>query len=297
VIAAPEPGLTEREIIRTGRGAAARTPGTPAGDRTVDALSRGDPRRLPAGRLLPDSATAPLRGYEFGLPVLPPRGDETARGCPSTGWSLSLTAAHVLQVATLFEEQAQDEIFGADGEFRAASTVMPVGWRGTTTTARSSSTAPGRTPRAPPTPPTTSARPCAPPRNRVIPPGRSLFVAPRSCGRCSTTGTVYSACGQRLEQHPNGTGHDPGVLQRARPACSTCRSRAQRRIEAARQPDVRRARTELLPRRLAAIMIGTAYAAADEYARILAARRSPWSPTAPAPNSTTTSGTWARPSA
>ncbi|MFD7706319.1 hypothetical protein [Streptomyces sp. NPDC059786] len=39
----------------------------------------------------------------------------------------ALTAAHVLQVATLFEEKAQDELFGADGDFRAASTVVPVG--------------------------------------------------------------------------------------------------------------------------------------------------------------------------
>ncbi|MEU5317649.1 hypothetical protein AB0G67_13125 [Streptomyces sp. NPDC021056] len=52
---------------------------------------------------------------------------EVARGCLSTGWALSLTSAHVLQVAGFFEERAQDEIFGTDGDFRAASTVAPVG--------------------------------------------------------------------------------------------------------------------------------------------------------------------------
>ncbi|MEU5343283.1 hypothetical protein AB0H18_20995 [Streptomyces sp. NPDC020766] len=52
---------------------------------------------------------------------------EIARGCPSTGRALSLTAAQVLQVAAQFEERAQDEIFGDYGDFRAASTVMPVG--------------------------------------------------------------------------------------------------------------------------------------------------------------------------
>ncbi|MEV8428495.1 hypothetical protein [Streptomyces chartreusis] len=64
---------------------------------------------------------------EFALPVFYRVVTEIARGCPSTGWALSLTAAHVLQVATLFEERAQDEIFGADGDFRAASTVAHIG--------------------------------------------------------------------------------------------------------------------------------------------------------------------------
>ncbi|MGX1564346.1 hypothetical protein [Streptomyces sp. NPDC055506] len=70
-------------------------------------------------------------GYEFGLPVFYRVVTyrvvtEVARGCPSSAWALSLTAAHVLQVASVFGERAQDEIFGADGEFRAAATLEPV---------------------------------------------------------------------------------------------------------------------------------------------------------------------------
>ncbi|MFF7070041.1 acyl-CoA dehydrogenase family protein [Streptomyces pseudovenezuelae] len=51
---------------------------------------------------------------------------EVARGCPSTGWALCRTAAHVLQVCTVFDETAQDELLGADGDFRSACTVAPV---------------------------------------------------------------------------------------------------------------------------------------------------------------------------
>ena len=42
-----------------------------------------------------------------------------ARGCPSTGWVLALTAGHAHTLAALFAEATQVEIFGADGEYRA----------------------------------------------------------------------------------------------------------------------------------------------------------------------------------
>jgi 3-hydroxy-9,10-secoandrosta-1,3,5(10)-triene-9,17-dione monooxygenase len=39
-----------------------------------------------------------------------------SRGCPSTGWMLSLGAGHAQQIGAFYPEQAQDEIFG-DGHF------------------------------------------------------------------------------------------------------------------------------------------------------------------------------------
>ncbi|MEV7069691.1 acyl-CoA dehydrogenase family protein [Streptomyces sp. NPDC093990] len=66
-------------------------------------------------------------GHEFGLPVFYRVVVEIARGCPSTGWALSLTAAHVLQVCMVLGERAQDELLAPEGDFRAASTVAPVG--------------------------------------------------------------------------------------------------------------------------------------------------------------------------
>jgi 3-hydroxy-9,10-secoandrosta-1,3,5(10)-triene-9,17-dione monooxygenase len=47
-------------------------------------------------------------------------------GCPSTGWMYCLGAAHATAVATLFNEQAQDEVFAA-GEFICPATVAPSG--------------------------------------------------------------------------------------------------------------------------------------------------------------------------
>jgi 3-hydroxy-9,10-secoandrosta-1,3,5(10)-triene-9,17-dione monooxygenase len=41
-----------------------------------------------------------------------------ARGCPSSGWVLALTAGHAHTMAALFLEQTQVEAFGPDGDFR-----------------------------------------------------------------------------------------------------------------------------------------------------------------------------------
>jgi 3-hydroxy-9,10-secoandrosta-1,3,5(10)-triene-9,17-dione monooxygenase len=43
-----------------------------------------------------------------------------ARGCPSSGWMLTLGSAHALQVGTSWPEQGQEEIFG-DGHFVASA--------------------------------------------------------------------------------------------------------------------------------------------------------------------------------
>ncbi|WP_405577479.1 acyl-CoA dehydrogenase family protein [Streptomyces sp. NBC_01092] len=127
MIAAPEPRPTERDIVERAVNLRPvlieRQPETERlthypKDTHDDFLRAGFYRMLQPRR---------YGGYEFGLPVFYRVVTEIARGCPSTGWALSLTAAHVLQVASVFEERAQDEIFGADGDFRAASTVAPIG--------------------------------------------------------------------------------------------------------------------------------------------------------------------------
>ena len=65
-------------------------------------------------------------GYEFDATTYMRVVIELSRGCVSTGWCAGLAAAHALQIASWFEEQAQAEIFG-DGDFRAASVAAPVG--------------------------------------------------------------------------------------------------------------------------------------------------------------------------
>jgi 3-hydroxy-9,10-secoandrosta-1,3,5(10)-triene-9,17-dione monooxygenase len=75
-------------------------------------------------------------GYEFDLPVFIRMVAELARGCPSTGWCVGVSAAHTLILASYFPEQAQIESFGADGHVVAAAvgsaagtaTYTPDGW-------------------------------------------------------------------------------------------------------------------------------------------------------------------------
>lgn len=67
-------------------------------------------------------------GYEFDIETFYRVVMELTRGCPSTGWCFCLGAAHVLQVAALFPEEGQQEIFAANnGHFVAASRDLPAG--------------------------------------------------------------------------------------------------------------------------------------------------------------------------
>jgi 3-hydroxy-9,10-secoandrosta-1,3,5(10)-triene-9,17-dione monooxygenase len=65
-------------------------------------------------------------GYEFDVPTFMRVLVELGRGCPSTSWCMGLASAHALQVASWWPEEAQVEIFG-DGDFRAASVAAPIG--------------------------------------------------------------------------------------------------------------------------------------------------------------------------
>jgi 3-hydroxy-9,10-secoandrosta-1,3,5(10)-triene-9,17-dione monooxygenase len=65
-------------------------------------------------------------GYEFGAPTFLRVVQELSRGDISAGWCIALAAAHALQVASWWPEQAQDEIFG-DGDFRCAAVAAPIG--------------------------------------------------------------------------------------------------------------------------------------------------------------------------
>jgi 3-hydroxy-9,10-secoandrosta-1,3,5(10)-triene-9,17-dione monooxygenase len=59
-------------------------------------------------------------GLELDLPTYYRVMASISRGCPSTGWMLTLGSAHVLQAASYFSQQAQDEIL-AGGNFVASA--------------------------------------------------------------------------------------------------------------------------------------------------------------------------------
>jgi 3-hydroxy-9,10-secoandrosta-1,3,5(10)-triene-9,17-dione monooxygenase len=65
-------------------------------------------------------------GYEFDVTTYVRLLVELARGCANTAWCMGLASAHALQIASWWEERAQAEIF-ADGDFRAASVAAPIG--------------------------------------------------------------------------------------------------------------------------------------------------------------------------
>ena len=58
-------------------------------------------------------------GYEMPLPVFYSVVMEIARGCPSTGWWYALGAGHAVQVSSYLEQEGQDEIFAAGPDFSA----------------------------------------------------------------------------------------------------------------------------------------------------------------------------------
>jgi 3-hydroxy-9,10-secoandrosta-1,3,5(10)-triene-9,17-dione monooxygenase len=66
-------------------------------------------------------------GYEFDLTVFSRVIMEVARGCPGTGWGLCLASAHALNVAAIFPKEAQEILFGEDGEFAAPARGVPSG--------------------------------------------------------------------------------------------------------------------------------------------------------------------------
>ena len=124
-IPAPEPDLTQEEIVQRARDMVptlrARQEQTEEAGRLLDETSR---EFIDAGfyRIL-----QPRRfgGYEFDLPTFSRVAIQLARGCVSSGWSYTLTAGHQHLIAAYFSEEAQADIAGADGDFRVPGRFRP----------------------------------------------------------------------------------------------------------------------------------------------------------------------------
>ena len=52
---------------------------------------------------------------------------ELSRGHPGSGWCYTLASSHALVLGALFEESVQRELFGPNGDFRAAYVAAPAG--------------------------------------------------------------------------------------------------------------------------------------------------------------------------
>ncbi|MCE0767734.1 hypothetical protein LWC35_33275 [Pseudonocardia kujensis] len=66
-------------------------------------------------------------GYEFDVTTFWKVMVKIAEGDPGTGWCLALASHHALVIGSGFTEQAQREIFGPNGDFRAPHRVPPMG--------------------------------------------------------------------------------------------------------------------------------------------------------------------------
>ncbi len=123
----PEPGLTPEEVV-----ARAERIATGLVDRQQETEQRGyyglDTHNefLDAGlyRILVPRCYG---GYEFGVDTYLRVVSALARGCPSTAWMYTFGASHAHVAATLFGEEAQDELF-AGGDFICPATIGPVGF-------------------------------------------------------------------------------------------------------------------------------------------------------------------------
>ncbi len=123
----PEPGLTPRMVVERARGfrETLRAQQAEADERGsyTDEIHQGF---MDAGfyRLVQPKM---FGGYEFDLPTFAKVVIEIARGHPSSGWCFCLGSSHSLMVASHWSEQAQRELYGAEGHLRAPHRAPPAG--------------------------------------------------------------------------------------------------------------------------------------------------------------------------
>jgi 3-hydroxy-9,10-secoandrosta-1,3,5(10)-triene-9,17-dione monooxygenase len=125
-IAPPEPDLTPEAMIAR---AAALRPLLRESQEAVEAagrLSDDMNRRFVEAGFYRAIQPRIFGGYEFSVPDFMRVMMEVSRGCPESGWVLSLTAGHAHLFAS-FPEQGQVEVYGEDGEFRAPGVPPPSG--------------------------------------------------------------------------------------------------------------------------------------------------------------------------
>jgi len=125
-IAPPEPALTPAELVRRA-------------EALVPVLRERQVATEAAGRLLDEThedflaaglyrTIQPRRfgGYELGLRDFIRVVSQISRGCPSSGWVLGLTAGHPHLLAQ-FDERAQADVYGADGDARVPGRPVQAG--------------------------------------------------------------------------------------------------------------------------------------------------------------------------
>ena len=125
-ISPPEPGLTAEQIIARAEALQPKLVGRQAETEERTYYSEETHHEFVNAGFYRMLVPRRYGGYEFDLPTFLRTVMAISRGCPSTGWCLCLASAHALQVASLFGERAQAELFG-EGDFRCAAVAAPAG--------------------------------------------------------------------------------------------------------------------------------------------------------------------------
>ncbi len=126
-ILAPEPGLRPDELVQ--RAAAMREHLITEQDATEErgAYSPETHELFKQAGFYRTLLPSRYDGYEFDVPTFLRMIVEIARGCPGTGWCLCLAAGHGLQLGGLYDEAVQSKVLSADGDFAAPLRGVPMG--------------------------------------------------------------------------------------------------------------------------------------------------------------------------
>lgn len=125
-LAQPEPGLTKEEMITRAVALRPALVADQAETETRTYYSNETHEAFLAAGFYHLYVPRRYGGYEFDVPTYVRVVQEIARGCVSTAWCLGLAMNHALMVGSWWPQAAQDEIF-ANGDFRCASVAAPVG--------------------------------------------------------------------------------------------------------------------------------------------------------------------------
>jgi 3-hydroxy-9,10-secoandrosta-1,3,5(10)-triene-9,17-dione monooxygenase len=122
----PEPGLTQEEMVARAVALRPRLVADQAATEERTYYSRQMHEAFLAAGFYHLYVPRRYGGYEFDVPTYVRVVQEIARGCVSTAWCAGLAMNHALMVGSWWPQEAQDEIF-AGGDFRCASVAAPVG--------------------------------------------------------------------------------------------------------------------------------------------------------------------------
>jgi 3-hydroxy-9,10-secoandrosta-1,3,5(10)-triene-9,17-dione monooxygenase len=125
MIAVPEPDLTPAQIVERARDMLPMLREQQVECETQGRIPQATNDAFVAAGFYRILQPRRFGGYEFDMSTFAQVMIEVARGCPSSGWVLALTAGHAIMLSAFFSEEAQVDVYGAEGEFRGPSRTPP----------------------------------------------------------------------------------------------------------------------------------------------------------------------------